>query len=274
MYRRSYHQAKTFYVQQKGAADVSNTRLIVTETDIFFEKHLHELNLSFKQLTTLPESIVNLTDLQKLNLRNNQLTTLPKSFGNLTNLQELNLWKNQLTALPESIGTLTNLQELYLSNNQLTTLPESIGTLTNLHTLYLNNNQLTTLPGSLRAFFESNNLTVYGLSVIRYGAPQNKSTPLQYDSVNDLIRALNLNDESNEQSNAIQDQAVQFLEQMDKLIRCQICLINQKDSSLPCGHTMCAKCIDRLANSKCPFCKYSYGSVTAAKRMYLHKYER
>jgi Leucine-rich repeat (LRR) protein len=41
--------------------------------------------------------------LQTLNLGGNQLTTLPESIGQLTNLQTLNLEYNQLTPLPENI---------------------------------------------------------------------------------------------------------------------------------------------------------------------------
>jgi len=45
---------------------------------------------------------------------NNQLTTLPESIGNLTSLTTLYLEFNQLTTLPESIGNLTSLTYLDL----------------------------------------------------------------------------------------------------------------------------------------------------------------
>jgi internalin A len=73
-------------------------------------------------------------------LYGNQLTELPQSIGNLTNLTTLSLSDNQLTKLPESIGNLTNLEILYLDYNQLTELPESIGNLTNLEQLWLGDN--------------------------------------------------------------------------------------------------------------------------------------
>lgn len=78
------------------------------------------------KLTSLPDSIGNLTGLQELYIENNQLTSLPESIGNLTGLRGLSVELNQLTSLPESIGNLTALQWLYLNNNQLTSLPDSI----------------------------------------------------------------------------------------------------------------------------------------------------
>jgi len=63
--------------------------------------------------------------LNDFGLTNNQLTSLPESIGDLSNLESLYLQFNQLTTLPESIGDLSSLTRLYLSSNQLTTLPES-----------------------------------------------------------------------------------------------------------------------------------------------------
>ncbi len=51
----------------------------------------------------------------RLDLRNNQLTTLPESIGNLTKLKYIKLDDNQLTTLPESIGNLTQLNQLDLN---------------------------------------------------------------------------------------------------------------------------------------------------------------
>jgi hypothetical protein len=107
------------------------------------------LQLDNHQLTSLPESIGNLSNLQELALYFNQLTSLPESIGNLSNLQELALWGNQLTSIPESIGNLSNLEYLQLGGNQLTTLPESIGNLSNLKQFHSNVNQLTSIPASI-----------------------------------------------------------------------------------------------------------------------------
>ena len=85
-----------------------------------------------------------------LNITDNQLSTLPESIGNLTSLIELRLYNNQLKNLPDTIGNLKNLRELHLMNNPLTSLPDSIGKLKNLTQLDLRNNHLTVARG--RAF--------------------------------------------------------------------------------------------------------------------------
>ncbi len=117
--------------------------LIITKT---YTK-IHTLNLVNNQLTSLPNSIGNLTQLQKLRLTFNHLTSLPDSIGNLTQLKTLSLGRNRLTSLPNSIGNLTQLQELYLRRNILTSLPNSIGNLTQLQELDLSFNfRFTFLP--------------------------------------------------------------------------------------------------------------------------------
>ncbi|HAX71153.1 MAG TPA: hypothetical protein DCY14_16180, partial [Anaerolineae bacterium] len=79
-----------------------------------------------------------------------QLTELPDSLWQLTQLTNLNLSSNQLTTLPDSLGQLTQLTTLYLSDNRLTTLPDSLALaqLTQLTKLNLSSNQLTALPDS------------------------------------------------------------------------------------------------------------------------------
>ena len=81
---------------------------------------LQTLDLSWNQLTDLPESIGQLTQLQKLDLSYNQLTSLPDSISKLTQLQTLDLSYNRLTDLPDSISKLTQLQTLNLSGNNIT----------------------------------------------------------------------------------------------------------------------------------------------------------
>ena len=57
--------------------------------------------------------------LTKLNLYYNQLTSLPESIGNLSSLEYLGLDVNQLTSLPESICDIPSSCVIRVHNNQL-----------------------------------------------------------------------------------------------------------------------------------------------------------
>jgi hypothetical protein len=99
-------------------------------------------------LTIIPESIGNMTQMSVLYLDRNSLTELPASITNLSNLFYLVLPFNQLVSIPENIGNLTNLFWIDVGYNELESLPESIGNLQNLVYLWIFNNSLTQLPDS------------------------------------------------------------------------------------------------------------------------------
>jgi Leucine-rich repeat (LRR) protein len=101
------------------------------------------LYLDNNNLTTLPKSMTNLTNLERLWLSKNKLTTL-KGISNLKNLWGLDLSKNELTLTSlEGIDKLTNLRFLSLYGNELTSLPDSIGNLKNLEMMDLRGNPIT-----------------------------------------------------------------------------------------------------------------------------------
>ncbi len=80
---------------------------------------LKALSLRGMQLTELPETLGNLTQLQVLNLSNNRLNELPETLCNLKQLHVLSLSSNQLNELPETLCNLTQLQRLNLDRNPL-----------------------------------------------------------------------------------------------------------------------------------------------------------
>ena len=98
------------------------------------------------QLTYLPESIGDLSELGFLYLEWNSLTSLPTSFSQLTSLVSLTINNNWLTSLPSDFGNLNQLFFLDLGYNQLASVPESICQLESLQYLYLFNNQLESVP--------------------------------------------------------------------------------------------------------------------------------
>ncbi|WP_200817706.1 leucine-rich repeat domain-containing protein, partial [Calothrix rhizosoleniae] len=61
------------------------------------EKRLQKLNLSFNQLTRVPDAISQLQNLTCLDLSGNRLTRVPDAISQLQNLTSLSLNSNRLT---------------------------------------------------------------------------------------------------------------------------------------------------------------------------------
>ncbi len=122
---------------------------------------LEMLDLSYNQITLIPETIHRLENLVVLTLRKNQLKNLPNSFGKLKTLQYLDLNYNQLQSLPENFGNLFALTTLIAESNQLAILPESFGKLSNLKVIKLGVNKLKALPYSFGDLSALENLEIY-----------------------------------------------------------------------------------------------------------------
>lgn len=86
----------------------------------------NSLNLSGKQLTNLPQEILQHTNLQSLDLRGNQLKELPQVIWQLTNLHSLYLSNNQLKELPSGLLNLKRLQYFAVDGNPLINPPLEI----------------------------------------------------------------------------------------------------------------------------------------------------
>lgn len=90
--------------------------------------NLRELDVSFNELESVPESLCLATTLVKLNLGNNfaDLQSLPRAIGNLEMLDELDISNNQIRVLPDSFAMLSNLQVLRVDQNPLEVPPRQI----------------------------------------------------------------------------------------------------------------------------------------------------
>lgn len=108
------------------------------------------LNLSFLNLTAIPDEVFELPKLELLILIGNKLTELPPKISQLKNLLTMSLNSNHITRLPKEIAELKNLRILDLGNNQLTELPREIAKLEKLTSLELSGNDLyVSLPSSI-----------------------------------------------------------------------------------------------------------------------------
>jgi internalin A len=166
---------------REGELDLSGRELTSLPPEVTQLTNLQTLRLSVNRLTSLPPEITQLTNLQTLDLSINQLTSLPPEITQLTNLQTLRLSVNRLTSLPPEITQLTNLQTLDLRRNQLTSLPPEITQLTNLQTLDLRRNQLTSLPPEIT---QLTNLQTLDLGINHLTILPRKLAPLLENGLN------------------------------------------------------------------------------------------
>lgn len=113
-------------------------------------QNLRNLHLSYNELSSLHESMSNLSNLEELHLQDNSFTgPVPTFLMDLTNLTYLGIADNEFTSLPQNIGDLQQLETLYANRNNITSLPDSIGDILTLKTLQMGLNKLTTLPETL-----------------------------------------------------------------------------------------------------------------------------
>lgn len=133
-----------------------------------FSMPLVGLRLVGVGLTNIPEEIGKyLKTLKAISFASNNLTTLPDSIAELTNLSELNLLKNKLTKLPERIGFLCSLQTLFVGNNCIEYLPITFGALNLLNRVDLECNNLKVLPENLDNMLSCTSLIVNNNQLIR-----------------------------------------------------------------------------------------------------------
>lgn len=111
--------------------------------------HLSFLDISYNQITCLPESFGLLLHLKILNIKHNKLQGLPESFVNLIKLEKMDLSHNHIQTLPENLGDLESLTKINFSENKLSTLPLSLCSCKYLSVILTRNNELQDPPQSV-----------------------------------------------------------------------------------------------------------------------------
>ena len=139
------HQNKdTFTFGAPENNSENNFKLSQSDVNYLFDEliehkeKLYNLYLNGTEITEIPSSIGQLSNLNLLSLIYNKIESLPKEVCNLEKLQILSLSNNEITKLPESIGDLKNLTHIDLRDNEgIANLPNSIIDLHNLRELNL-----------------------------------------------------------------------------------------------------------------------------------------
>ena len=113
--------------------DISIVRSILDEAGLndvspemvaaFRQARVISLNLSSRNISSLPSGVGQLEMLEELILENNKLTDLPVELANLEHLTRINLSRNLLQQVPPVILSCQNIDTLYFDNNDLTDLP-------------------------------------------------------------------------------------------------------------------------------------------------------
>jgi internalin A len=106
------------------------------------------LDLSDRNLASIPEDVYKMTWLTSLNLDNNHLQNIPERISGLRQLERLDLWDNHNLTISDGIGQLTELRHLSIGPN-CAAIPASIGRCKNLAALAITGNDLRTVPGWL-----------------------------------------------------------------------------------------------------------------------------
>ncbi|XP_051761278.1 leucine-rich repeat-containing protein 63 isoform X2 [Ctenopharyngodon idella] len=112
-------------------------------------ERLRYLNLSFNDLTHVPQEVCDLHQLQVLKMRNNPIEELPAQINKLHKLQTLVVSFCKITQLPNQLYSLPCLQHLDVSYNLLRSLSSDVRHLRSLRSLNVEGNQLVALPAGL-----------------------------------------------------------------------------------------------------------------------------
>lgn len=113
---------------------------------IYRLESLETLKLNENVITTLPKSLLLLTNLHILLLSRNKIRELLPNFGLLTSLHKLVLNSCELKLLPASLVDCSNLVELNVENNQIVRLPDLLGTMVSIGKINAAANRLKQLP--------------------------------------------------------------------------------------------------------------------------------
>lgn len=151
--------------------DLSNKELKTIPIEVFELKNLRKLILHNNNITEIPKEISNLKLLEVLDLSNNKISKVYTKFCDLKGLRILILRNNRIEVLPKQIGKLEKLRKLDLSSNKIKSLPAEFSMLKNLISLNLSNNLITQLPNPIFELSKIKHLWICNLQLNKLSVP-------------------------------------------------------------------------------------------------------
>ena len=88
--------------------------------------NLRKLDLSYRDLTTIPDEVWELTQLTNLRINNNNICEISPKIKNLTKLEQFECQSNNITSFPVEICQLTKLVHFNFANNKLDILDSDV----------------------------------------------------------------------------------------------------------------------------------------------------
>ena len=131
------------------ALDLSNKNLTSIPPSVFNHKQLKLLRLSNNNIETLSDSIAQLNKLLFLILDFNQIDSLPAELSQWASVQSLNLSGNQIEDIPVAFSQWKSIKSLDLNRNRIKKIPVELSQWKSIQSLNLSGNQLTSIPVEL-----------------------------------------------------------------------------------------------------------------------------
>eukprot|EP01096_Ripella_sp_DP13-Kostka_P008710 TRINITY_DN326_c0_g1_i1.p1 TRINITY_DN326_c0_g1~~TRINITY_DN326_c0_g1_i1.p1 ORF type:complete len:869 (+),score=358.49 TRINITY_DN326_c0_g1_i1:71-2608(+) len=175
----------TQFPSRKGILDLTRRNIHTLPEELYRMRKLTSLDLSENLMEVIPGELSKLAEaglLQILNCSGNQISRIEDDFGKLTSLEEIILNNNLFEELPACLSRLYQISRIELGSNFIKEIPSSINSLIFLQTLVLSNNQITVIPESL--------CSLNALHVLDLSHNQITSLPNGFDKLHRLKRLL------------------------------------------------------------------------------------
>ncbi|TGN14072.1 leucine-rich repeat domain-containing protein [Leptospira ilyithenensis] len=125
------------------------------------------INLSQKEIGSLPASIAKLEAVEELTLQYDSITAIPTELGSLTNIRILNLSGNSFSELPESSVNLQKLETLLLGRTDIAKIPGFLSQLKNLKTLALDETKISLTEEDIEILSQIPNLEILDITLCK-----------------------------------------------------------------------------------------------------------